>query len=215
MAFYGDFDDIAFAELLQLLNLGRKSGTLSVRLGQGTASVHLRDGEIVHATCGSLSGAEVIYRLLGAAVGEFQFERSLQPVTRTITENTDSLVLEGMRRIDEWAQLEREFADLNVLLRIRPSSADRFDTLDEEARTVLALVDATRDVAAIIRESGLEPLRAMLVITDLIGQGIVERWQPTQVGVRDNVARGAARGAPGHLGMGSYYDTGPGKRPGT
>jgi len=215
MAFYGDLEDVGFAELLQLFNLGRKTGTLSVSLAQGEATVHLRDGEVVHAQLGPTSGPEVIYRLLGATAGEFQFERTVRPVTRTIRESTDSLVLEGMRRIDEWGQLEREFPDLNVLLRVRPSSAEKFDLLEPEARTILSLVDATRDTGAIIRESGLEPLKAMLIITDLIGQGVVERWQPSRVGTQDAVARltpGQEAPRP-RLGMGSYFSTGP-KRPG-
>jgi len=215
MAFYGDLDEISFAELLQLLNLGRKSGTLTVRLPQGLATVHLRDGEIVHATLGQAGGKEVIYRLLGASTGEFQFERSVAPVTRTIHDTTDSLVLEGMRRIDEWGQLEREFSDLNVLLRLCSSSADKYDGLDTESRTLLALVDATRDVATIIRESGIEPVRAMLLITDLIGQGLVERWQPTPVGTRDEVAHLTSPPSTlDRIGMDSYFSRGPGGRPG-
>ncbi len=214
MAFYGDFDDISFAELLQLLNLGRKSGTLTVRLGQGSATVHLRDGEIVDASYGRLTGPEVIYRLLGTPAGEFQFDRSIQPVSRTIHETTDSLVLEGMRRIDEWAQLEREFSDVNVLLRITPLGADRFDELDEESRLLLSLVDATRTVGSIIRESGLEPVKAMLLVTDLMGQGIVEKWQPTRVGTKDLVAHvePVPPGRPSRLGVGRYFTPGGPKR---
>ena len=216
MGLFGTFDDLSFGEALQLLNLGRKSGMLVVRQGRLEAVVHLRDGQVVDAVADDARGAEVVYRLLGWRDGEFEFTRSVKPVTRTIRESTEALVLEGMRRIDEWQNIEQEFSDMNVVLRIKGGdAAERFVGLEPDARKILRLVDARRDVAAIIRESGVEPVQAIMIITELIAQEVVERWESSAVSTYDPVARvkrddaPAQPAKPGKLGVGSYFSAQP------
>jgi hypothetical protein len=189
MAFTGSFEDFSFAEVLQMLNLGRKSGRLTVRrLGQ-EASVDFLKGEVARARFGQVAGREVVYRLLGWQEGEFEFLRGEEEVAREIEESTESLILEGMKRIDEWQQVEEEMTDLNVVLRLNASVAgERFQELSEEAKVVLRLVDARRDVAGIIRESGLDPTQALLAVTELIASQVVERWSPLPVSANDPVA---------------------------
>jgi hypothetical protein len=207
LSLYGTFDEFSFAEILQLLNLGHKSGTLTMRQGSQQAAVHLRDGQVVEATCEGRTGAEVVYRLLGWREGEFEFSRNLRPVTRSIHDSTEGLIMEGMRRLDEWQQIEREFADLNVVLRLKSGdAAERYENLDEEARLILKLVDARRNVAQIIRESGLEPVQAILLITELISQDLVEKWGSAKVSTRDQVAHVERASLRPSLGLGSYFN---------
>jgi len=211
---YGTFDEFSFAEILQLLNLGHKSGTLTIRQGSQQAVVHLRDGQVVEATCEGRSGAEVIYRLLGWREGEFDFTRTLRPVTRSVHDSTEGLIMEGMRRLDEWQQIEREFTDLNVVLRLKSGdAAERYDNLSEESRLILKLVDARRNVAQIIRESGLEPVQAILLITELISQDLVEKWGSAKVTTRDQVAHVERAARTPTLGIGSYFNLGAPRAP--
>ena len=52
----------------------------------------------------------------------------------------------------------------------------QFDQLSPEAQIVLRLVDAQRDVATIVRESGLAPADAVSTVAELLYAGIVEEW---------------------------------------
>ena len=212
MALYGTFDEFTFAEILQLLNLGHKSGTLTIRQGSQRAVVHVRDGQIVEATCDDRTGADVIYGLLGWREGEFDFSRTLRPVTRGIHDSTEALIMEGVRRLDEWQQIEREFNDLNVVLRLKSGkAAERYENLDDDARIILKLVDARRNVAQIIRESGLEPVHAILLITELISQDLVEKWGQAKVTTQDQVAHVEAESPASGFGIGSYFSPAPRK----
>jgi hypothetical protein len=177
MALTGTFEDISFGELLQLLNVGHKSGRLTVWRGAEKADVFIREGEVVRALSRRERGPEVVYRILGWQDGEFSFERSEEPVLREITESTEHLILEGMKRYDEWEHLETEMPDMHVILRQRAFAVnEQFDALSPEAQTVLRLVDARRNVATIIRESGLDPAAAFKAVTELLVEGIVEEW---------------------------------------
>jgi len=120
----------------------------------------------------------LVYRLLGWKSGEFSFERTGEPVMPNIQESTEALILEGMKRFDEWEHVEAELPNMHVVLRQRAFAVnEHFDKLSPEAQKVLRLVDARRDVATIVRESGLEPMQAVMAVTELLSEGIVEQWR--------------------------------------
>jgi hypothetical protein len=177
MALTGTFEDIGFAELLQLLNVGHKSGRLSVWRGADRAELYIRDGEVARACYLSQRGAEVVYRVLGWRVGEFRFEQSNTAWEREIYDSTEALILEGMKRFDEWEQVEAEAPDVQVVLRQRVSAVNSsYERLSDQARTVLRLVDARRSISEIVRESGLEPQEALGAVAELVAQEMVEQW---------------------------------------
>lgn len=179
MALTGTFEDIGFAELLQLLNVSHKSGRLNVWRGTERAELFVVKGEVARALSRRERGADVVYRILGWQTGEFSFERNDDPVAREITLSTEALILEGMKRFDEWERVEAELPNMHVVLRQRASAVNQhFDSLSPEAQTVLRLVDAQRIVATIIRECGLAPVDAVRGVTELLAEGVVEEWDP-------------------------------------
>jgi len=207
MALTGSFDDVSFAELLQMLNLGRKAGTLSISCGPRQATLHLREGEVVHAVMRELTGAEVVYRLLGWSRGRFEFTPTLASLTRTIELSTENLVFEGLKRMDEWRQIEQELGDSQGVLRVRARAAEQAADLEPATRALLPLVDARRCIADIVRESGLEPYEGLLRINELISVGAVERWEPP-----DSSAHPAPGGAEAKIEFGHYLRQKPRER---
>lgn len=177
MALTGTFEDVSLAELLQMLNVGSKSGKLTVSRPGESAVLYIEEGNVARAVSRWHKGPELVYKILGWKTGEFSFERGDEPVVRNIQESTEALILEGVKRFDEWERVEEEMPDMHVILRQRASAVNqRFEELSEEAQDVLRLVDARRNVATIIRESGLEPMEALKAVTELLTEGIVEQW---------------------------------------
>jgi hypothetical protein len=182
MAIYGTLDDLSFPEVLHLMNLARKTGTVTVRCSSEQAVLHLRDGQVIDAVMGDKEGSQVIYQLMGWEQGQFEFTRSQAAVVPTINEGTENLILEGMRRLDEWQQLQREFQHMESVLRKTTRAAEAFEELSEEERSLLSLVDARRNVAGIIRESGMAPLKVASIFSRFIEQELVDVWRPEDSG---------------------------------
>lgn len=182
MALTGMFEDVSFAELLQMLSIGSKTGKLTVSRPGERAVLYMENGDVARAVSRRDRGPELVYKILGWKMGEFSFERASEPVVRNIKESTEALILEGMKRFDEWERVEEEMPDMHVVLRQRAFAVnERFDELSEGAQAILRLVDAQRNVATIIRESGLEPVDAVKAVTELLSEGIVEQWDgPSQ-----------------------------------
>jgi hypothetical protein len=204
MALTGTFDDVSFAELLQMLNLGSKSGRLTVsRPGEG-AVLFIANGHVARAVSRRDRGPELVYKLLGWKTGEFAFERNDEPVVRNIKESTEALILEGMKRFDEWERVEEELPDMHVVLRQRAFAVnEKFEELSAAAQTVLRLVDAQRNVSTIIRESGLEPMEAVTAVTELLAEGIVEQWSGARSSGDVLAARGRLPEASGEIDISS------------
>ena len=177
MALAGTFEDVSFAELLQMLNVGHKTGRLTVRRGEEEAVLFLCRGEVARAVSRREKGPDLVYRILGWKIGEFRFEQSDEPVIRDIKQSTEALILEGMKRFDEWQRFEAEMPNMEVVLRQRAFAVnERFNDLSPEAQALLPLVDARRNVATIIRESGMEPMQALAAVSELLVQEVVEEW---------------------------------------
>lgn len=100
----GDFSAITSADLLVLLEMGQKTGTLGVVTRHASGSYYFEKGRIVHAFFGSLVGDLAVYQLVATGTGRFEFtsgQTGLDPGLHTISESTTALVMESARRLDE------------------------------------------------------------------------------------------------------------------
>jgi CheY-like chemotaxis protein len=104
-AFAGNLGDMGVVDLVQTFEMGRKSGTMRVLVGGKEARVYFREGKILDAEYGRISGEAAFYRLLNANEGTFELDFSLHERPEKIQLSTQGLLMEGMRRIDEWGRM--------------------------------------------------------------------------------------------------------------
>ena len=97
----GSLSEMGLPDVIQVLSNGRKSGRLELRSGSDAGEIHFGSGAICDARFGSLSGAEAVYAMLGLTDGEFSLDPSFEPGENVINQPSESLLLEGMRRMDE------------------------------------------------------------------------------------------------------------------
>ncbi len=97
----GSLSEMGLPDLSQILSQGRKSGRLTLRGDGVEGEVHFDAGQVAHAVCGDEVGQAAFYELLGLTQGSFALDPSFQPTEHTISVGVESLVLEGLRRLDE------------------------------------------------------------------------------------------------------------------
>jgi len=108
MSFTGTLNELALCDLVEITSLGGKTGVLDVADGDGAPAGRLtfRDGALVSASCGALSGERAFYSLIGLREGGFVFDPELDPgVADGDDLPTGSLLMEAMRRVDEIGRL--------------------------------------------------------------------------------------------------------------
>src|SRR5690606_16259258 len=112
--FAGTLADMGVVDLIQTVEVGRKSGLIHL-VSETTrqATLYFRNGKVIDAECGHLTGEEAVYRLLTWSDGEF--EVLFRNVRRrdAIASSTQGLLMEGMRRLDEWGRLAEQLPALD------------------------------------------------------------------------------------------------------
>jgi hypothetical protein len=101
MALTGQLSDMSLAELIEFFCNQRKTGRLKIDYPRGHSVFFIREGELVDAKVGALSGAEAVYFSLTLPNAAFDFSPDVQATRRTINERWTQVVLEGLRRLDE------------------------------------------------------------------------------------------------------------------
>ncbi|MCA1592166.1 MAG: DUF4388 domain-containing protein [Acidobacteria bacterium] len=101
MALTGQLSDMSLAELIEFFCNQRKTGRLKIDYQRGHSVFFIKEGELVDAKVGALSGAEAVYFSLTLPNAAFDFSPDVLPTRQTIKESWTQVVLEGLRRLDE------------------------------------------------------------------------------------------------------------------
>ena len=101
--FRGELAEIPIFVVLQMLEMGHKTGLLEVDSDSGPVRIWLGDGQPLHAETEKARGMEAALVAIGSTRGAFRFEASADPKERTLLMSMTELLLEASRQIDESA----------------------------------------------------------------------------------------------------------------
>lgn len=126
-----------------------------------------------------------VYRALGWKLGRFAFSREPLPAVFAgtgLSLGVDDLILEGVRRIDEWQVISQKLPSLNIILTRLISNADEMGkiNLNPSEVKILQLVDAKRDIKAIIRDSGMGDFEVCKILYVLMSTNLLKKIGETE-----------------------------------
>ena len=99
--FRGDLGEIPTFAVLQILEMGRKTGALVIDSDGACGRLWLQRGDPVHAQTKGQVGFDAAVALVNAQAGRFHFEPDPEPPARTIEATVTQLLLEASRMLDE------------------------------------------------------------------------------------------------------------------
>ena len=121
----------------------------------------------------------VVFELMSWREGFFSFEeraRNEMPAAPRITVSTESLLMEGARRIDEWSRIADIIPNVQVVPELAPITDDRegamLDLLPHEWQ-VLTMIDGGRDLRAIAGSLRRDEFEIAKIAYGLATTGIV------------------------------------------
>jgi pSer/pThr/pTyr-binding forkhead associated (FHA) protein len=140
----GVIEEIPLPDLLQLLSTSRKSGVLTVNNGVSMGKIYLRKGALYFATINddfAVSPQKSIYRMLTWATGTFELEPSVElQVMEEIQESTEALLMEGVRQLDEFRNLQKQLPPLGSPLAVPTPLAGKLRELTPSELDTFQLV---------------------------------------------------------------------------
>lgn len=140
----GVIEEIPLPDLLQLLSTSRKSGVLTITSAMLVGKIYLRKGQIYFAAINddfAVSPQKAIYRMLTWTSGTFELEPSVEmQVIEEVQESTEALLMEGVRLLDEFRQIEPHLPPVNSSLAVPTPLAGKLRELSPMELDVFQLV---------------------------------------------------------------------------
>jgi DNA-binding response OmpR family regulator len=181
--FSGSLEDMGLVDLLQTIDMSRKSGVLRLSSGKRLGSISFHEGRLIDAELGLLRGEQAIYRFLLWNEGKFEIEFRDVNAEDKLGVATQALLMEGMRRLDEWGRLQEQLPGLDCVLEIQHAElAARLGEIPDEANDVLRAFDGQRDLSEVLDVAGGDDLTNLNAIGKLFFDGFLmvrHRTDPT------------------------------------
>jgi CheY-like chemotaxis protein len=97
----GSLAQMNVIDLMQSLEMGRKSCLLSLTRDDEKCDVYFSEGQVVHAAYGNLKGDPAVFKVLTWTGGNFQLDFEGKTTESSTQLNTQGLLMEGLRLLDE------------------------------------------------------------------------------------------------------------------
>jgi CheY-like chemotaxis protein len=165
-SFSGSLSRLSTVDLLQLMEASRKTCIVNLRSDfersggfapeDQQGAIFFSAGQVVAAYVGKLVGRSAIYRMLLWKDGAFEIEFTPIDQANSINESTQALLLEGMRRMDEWTRALEVVRSPGVRLWLTPDAVADLGSAPEHVLSVLPLFDGRRSLLEVLDALELE-----------------------------------------------------------
>lgn len=181
MPLQGDLSEFSLADIIQLVDLSKQTGAVHI-VGEQDGKkaegwVYFRNGQVISARLGRLPPLEALYTLFTFSRGTFLFEEAVELPPREINAGNEVLIMEGIRRVDEWAALKDKVPPPETVLGLVTSPDERLQeiSLEPDEWRVLTLVDGRNTAADIAQRCGLGEFRTSQIIVRLLEASLIEK----------------------------------------
>ncbi len=173
-SFAGLLGDMGLVDLMQTVEIGRKTGKLFIETRGLRGQVSFREGKVCDARSGRLSGERAFYRMLVWNDGTFSMEFSAHDDADVIELSTQGLLMEGMRRVDEWGRLIEQLPPLDHRFEIDfVELVDRLAEIPDEINALLRHFDGKRTLIDVVDETDFGDLEALEIASKLYFEGLI------------------------------------------
>jgi hypothetical protein len=174
MSFQGSIQELPVPDIIQLVSVSGKTGMFMLVRGTERGYIYLRNGRIVHAELGGLSGEEAVYALAIWSTGDFQFTPGKENDSVTIEKTNTSLLMEAARRLDEWKVLGRKIPGVDAVPVLKPRELGEAVTLSPPEWNAVICIDGRRTVEEVARATGSNSFDTAKVLYGLVTADLVE-----------------------------------------
>ena len=112
-SFSGLLGEMGLVDLMQTVDIGRKTGRLNIETPTQRGHISFREGKVCNARSRRLTGERAFYRMLLWNTGTFSMDFVAHGDDDVIELSTQGLLMEGMRRVDEWGRLIEQLPPLD------------------------------------------------------------------------------------------------------
>ncbi len=166
----GDLGKVSLVDLLQLLGMNQRTGTLTLTTPAGAGEIRFTEGEVTDAAYRRLEGEKALIRLLGEVDGTFAFSSGQPAALRRIKQPLNNLLMDGLRQQDE---VKRARASLCKEGDAILATAQPDDDEAEIPRSILLNTQSPRSLDEVLDEVPALDLDIIKALEELLQAGRV------------------------------------------
>ena len=183
MSFQGSIQELPVPDIIQLVSVSGKTGMFMLVRGPERGLIYLRNGRIVHAELGALTGEEAVYALAIWSTGDFQFTPGKETEATTIDKTNTSLLMEAARRLDEWKVLARKIPGVDYVPVLKGREMGEPVSLSPHEWNLVVRIDGRKTVEELARATSSNSFDTAKVLYGLVTSDLVE-MKPREAAAR-------------------------------
>ena len=167
----GLLGEVDLVEVIQLIEMGRKTGMLIIDTDEGTGNIFFKGGEPIFARAGQWEGLDGFFTMLAWRDGTFRLEQVSREIDRNIERlRGQEILMEGVRLMDEMEESIRHLPSRTAKLIYRQHR----DVGDTEISRVLSCFEDGRTVTEAASVSDIPPYRFYPLVAEALTGGLLE-----------------------------------------
>jgi DNA-binding response OmpR family regulator len=165
--FSGGLDEMNLVDLLQTLEVGKKTAVLRLLQNGREGAVFISEGQVVDASMANLEPRRALLRMFTWDEGTFKVEMRTHDRPRMLTTATRDLISEGVTRVYRWQQLTAQLPPLGAAVLLNGEMPGSTFTDEERNLVNLAKSKEPKRFVDLIEESKFDDLRTLTVLKNL------------------------------------------------
>jgi len=174
----GRLEVMGLPNIVQVLEAERRTGTLRLTSQGRRGEILFLEGRVSYAVEGPRQGEPAVYRMLAWDKGDFELELTsgTGPTAAQITRPNQSLLMEGVRRLDEIPALRRAVGSSDGSVKMFPVFRDGLlrRTLPSGFQQLVMLCDGSHDLGQLLDTSALDEWAVLRYLARFMKLGMLE-----------------------------------------
>lgn len=171
--FGGSLGEMSLVDLLQTLEVGKKTGVITLVSPRGEGRVYVTEGEVVDAVADKLEPRQALMRMFTWLEGQFSVELKIHERPQQLFVSTREIISEGMTRQFRWDQLVKALPPLSTLIEKKP--ADSGEEITEDEARVLRNLTEPVPLIKLIENGPFDDLKTLRLVKALLERGLLIR----------------------------------------
>ncbi|MBN1558843.1 DUF4388 domain-containing protein [candidate division KSB1 bacterium] len=177
--FWGSLREMNLIDLIQTMELGKKSGIIHLNRGDKDGQIYVNKGKIVNAVVEDYDSVERAYlHMLTWIEGTFNVTFQEIGMSGPLKDDNDSLFREGAKVIDQWRRVTGELPSLHTCL-VTVSTEDA-QALSYAERAMLSQFHKPKNILQAIDVSDFDDFDGLKVIKSLLEKGLLIKTDARQ-----------------------------------
>ncbi|KAA3662993.1 MAG: response regulator [Calditrichaeota bacterium] len=169
--FNGSLSEMTLVDLLQTMDVGKKTGIITLRRNSREGFTYVTKGEVMSASLEDLEPKSAILRMFTWTSGFFSVQMNQHHASKHISLTAQELISEGITRQYRWKKLAKELPPLQT---VAQKATQQFENLNKDESLIAEMVNGKARFIDIVENSPFDDIKALRILKKLFENSVIQ-----------------------------------------